>query len=501
MHRNIRLLGAVILGVGFVFQVSAQSVVTPPRRITAPAVRRAPTAQGTRTAMAACVSANVTTADLSAGDVDAVWDGMNNAWDCMITKAVQLNRVFSALNASEDAPVISTVVQQPTQPVTQQPIAVSPPTQSVQPQPIPSPYTGTRGGPEAFGPNYRGGLHFRDAFSSCMNEAGSEGTAAVQRIRVALNQNTSPAWGTFGGSIASKIAECEGRAGGGNYGGGATAGWINHTWYFKDGITRSSSILNRTDREYVDFIAAKDAETRTGYPSGENGGWENGGGDQSNMREFGIPRISSTPVSGNGTTVNNYSYTPSYDSITDSATCTSRGYYWSAGMNRCFGSREMAQECPTGSYSTGSSYGGYCRTDDGGMRCAPYGSQLTEFTLEKCTTPTYTPPTGSYQPMTTAQMQEGCTTSGGTWDAAQNYCKGMSGATTGGSYAGSGTTMTSEEMQANCTSMNMTWNNGACTCSTNKWDSSGKCVVAMNVGRTSLLGNAVESFRRWFSRP
>jgi hypothetical protein len=71
----------------------------------------------------------------------------------------------------------------------------------------------------------------------------------------------------------------------------SSSNWVNHTWNFKDGSTQFSSILNRTDTEYKNFIATVDTETAKGY----FGGWSPGGGDQSKWKEFGIPIVLYSP--------------------------------------------------------------------------------------------------------------------------------------------------------------------------------------------------------------
>ncbi|OGN15471.1 MAG: hypothetical protein A3J47_02770 [Candidatus Yanofskybacteria bacterium RIFCSPHIGHO2_02_FULL_43_22] len=67
-------------------------------------------------------------------------------------------------------------------------------------------------------------------------------------------------------------------------------GWINKTWKFKDGSTQFSSILNRTDSEYTNYINTVYNSCSTKYFAG----WKPGGGDQSNWQEFGIPICSDT---------------------------------------------------------------------------------------------------------------------------------------------------------------------------------------------------------------
>lgn len=80
---------------------------------------------------------------------------------------------------------------------------------------------------------------------------------------------------------------------GGSYSPYPTSGgsWINKTWKFKDGSSQSSSILSRTDSEYVNYITGIYNDCASKYFSG----WKSGSGDQSNWQEFGVPTCSTTP--------------------------------------------------------------------------------------------------------------------------------------------------------------------------------------------------------------
>jgi len=66
--------------------------------------------------------------------------------------------------------------------------------------------------------------------------------------------------------------------------------WINKTWKFKDGSTQYSSVLNRTDTEYISYVNGVYSDCLNKYFNG----WKPGGGDQSKWQEFGIPVCSST---------------------------------------------------------------------------------------------------------------------------------------------------------------------------------------------------------------
>ncbi len=71
-----------------------------------------------------------------------------------------------------------------------------------------------------------------------------------------------------------------------------SSNWANHTWYFSDGGSSSSSILNRTDAEYTNYIAGIEAQCKT-IPQSKFG-WKSGAGNDasSNWQNFGIPDCS-----------------------------------------------------------------------------------------------------------------------------------------------------------------------------------------------------------------
>lgn len=66
--------------------------------------------------------------------------------------------------------------------------------------------------------------------------------------------------------------------------------WSNKIWTFKDGTTKSSSILSRTDSEYTAFISGIESDCRAKYFAG----WKSGAGDQTNWQGFGVPECSTT---------------------------------------------------------------------------------------------------------------------------------------------------------------------------------------------------------------
>lgn len=103
-----------------------------------------------------------------------------------------------------------------------------------------------------------------------------------------------------------------------------------------------SSILNRTDKEYLDYIAGVEAQCKT--INKENFCWKEGAGDQSNWKAFGVPDCSGT--------------------------CTTKTTYSSS--------------CPSFAHNMG----GYCMLNNDSSRCAEYGSASAEsgYTASVCKT-------------------------------------------------------------------------------------------------------------------
>ncbi|MBI2050808.1 MAG: hypothetical protein HYT31_03295 [Parcubacteria group bacterium] len=66
--------------------------------------------------------------------------------------------------------------------------------------------------------------------------------------------------------------------------------WVSKTWKFSDGQTETSYILNRTDSEYISFIAGVAAQC-TKVPKA-NFSWKSNAGDDGDWRNFGIPDCS-----------------------------------------------------------------------------------------------------------------------------------------------------------------------------------------------------------------
>jgi hypothetical protein len=100
--------------------------------------------------------------------------------------------------------------------------------------------------------------------------------------------------------------------------------WSNKTWTFKDGTTKSSSILSRTDSEYTAFISGIESDCRAKYFAG----WKSGAGDQTNWQGFGVPECSTTATTTTATSCTSGQYWNGTACVaTSTADCTS-GQYW-----------------------------------------------------------------------------------------------------------------------------------------------------------------------------
>ena len=84
------------------------------------------------------------------------------------------------------------------------------------------------------------------------------------------------------------LEECQN----GNITGTTPSSWTNHTWYFNDGSSVFSSVLSRTDAEYLNYVAGIDAQCKN--ISQNQFAWKTGAGDDSssNWQNFGIPDCS-----------------------------------------------------------------------------------------------------------------------------------------------------------------------------------------------------------------
>jgi hypothetical protein len=299
-----------------------------------------------------------------------------------------------------------------------------------------------------------------------------------------------------------------------------TTEWINHTWHFRDGSTRSSMILARKDKEYTDYIASKDTEARTGYPDG----WDADGGNPSNWRGFGIPKISPSPTTsgtggGGGSTY-----------VGDANSCPGFAYSrWDKnGVRYCQLNNERKCDYNYPSYLTnGGNYtaakcpsddtaltGGYMFKDpytsptvSGGTACpaGQYPDKILTGPCVVCASPNYVSG-GLCLPGTSAtggSNESMCANAGGSWDSARNYCN-MPNTSSGNTSSGS---MSIEQQRANCVAARDSQGNpgkvefrdGKEGCVMN--GAFGQFMTSAGQNRTSLIGNAFEALRSWFSRP
>jgi hypothetical protein len=169
---------------------------------------------------------------------------------------------------------------------------------------------------------------------------------------------------------------------------GSSKNWVSYTWVFSDGQTEQSQILNRNDKEYLDYIELKGKECRQITKS--QFFWPPRAGDDSpeNWERFGIP-----DCSGSGLPPSERCDAPA-ECKTESMCYTSGFYWYDSVCNRyskdtgCSGltSRLICDanpECYWNDYSSPVAYspfttGGYCewRADDPlGTDCSIYLSQ------------------------------------------------------------------------------------------------------------------------------
>ncbi|MDP3724928.1 MAG: hypothetical protein Q8R20_00470, partial [Nanoarchaeota archaeon] len=122
--------------------------------------------------------------------------------------------------------------------------------------------------------------------------------------------------------------------------------WANYTWTFASGGTGFSSILSRTDKEYLDYIAGVEAQCKN--IAKDKFCWRPGAGNDSDWKNFGIPDCSGTCASG-GTGGGTYSGTGggcgAY--VTQSGCVGASGCSWNSTSSYCYSSGSG-----TGNYSS-----------------------------------------------------------------------------------------------------------------------------------------------------
>lgn len=149
----------------------------------------------------------------------------------------------------------------------------------------------------------------------------------------------------------------------------SNANWVKHVWNFSDGQTVSSSILNRTDKEYTDFIASVDAACKL-IPNSKFTWKSDAGNDAAtNWRNFGIPDCGGTAVTACAASqvlCPATSTSAAYCAATCGTTVLPPG---TGGDPRSCGANE---KCPKGSWCSGS--GMQCYYPDSQMTCTPWSN-------------------------------------------------------------------------------------------------------------------------------
>ncbi len=250
--------------------------------------------------------------------------------------------------------------------------------------------------------------------------------------------------------------------------------WANHTWKFIDGST-SSSILNRTDQGYLDYIAKIDVKCLTIRQRDFR--WNSGAGVGStdNWQNFGIP-----DCSGNLSTASSSDST----SVSSAATgCATAGGSWDIAANYC----KMPTTCLTGQYMYYPPAGGtaYCKSSESTVvstssssssaatGCATAGGTWYS-AYNYCEMPTcptgqymYYPPTGgtAYCKSTSGTTGSSQVCTGGQWwnGSACTSTGGSTGASGGGTYSGSCTAELMALLGSGCHDMSNSWMNSGMT--------------------------------------
>ncbi len=135
----------------------------------------------------------------------------------------------------------------------------------------------------------------------------------------------------------------------------STSTWILHTWTFSDGAIVQSKIFNRTDQEYLNYVASIEAQCRAiprsrfvWKPNAANS-------DPSNWQNYGIPNCSSflsAPICGNAICETGetsavcaqdcpLTCTTTPSKCTTAFSCAAAGYAWCS--NACYASNAS---CP-----------------------------------------------------------------------------------------------------------------------------------------------------------
>ena len=136
--------------------------------------------------------------------------------------------------------------------------------------------------------------------------------------------------------------------------------WVSRLWTFRDGLTETSYILNRTDQEYSNFISGIKAQCYLINKS--QFFWKPNAGNSApeNWQNFGIPDCQGTTTQ---TACASNQYWNGSACVDSSSTSCASGQYWNG--TACVSSTTTSQTCPSGQYwftpSTGS---GYCKANE-----------------------------------------------------------------------------------------------------------------------------------------
>lgn len=118
--------------------------------------------------------------------------------------------------------------------------------------------------------------------------------------------------------------------------------WVNKTWSFSDGQTESSYVLNRTDSEYVNFLAGVAAQCKK-IPKA-NFAWKSNAGDDTDWRNFGIPDCSKSDYTAE--TCGN-AFCGTGETLDSCPSDCANGRTTETCGNAFCGSGETSQSCPS----------------------------------------------------------------------------------------------------------------------------------------------------------
>ena len=140
--------------------------------------------------------------------------------------------------------------------------------------------------------NYNGTCDYGESSGSCPNDCGGGDVGRCGAYTSEATCTTGQNCGWYRAKSSNETSYCYYSSGGG---GGTSSNWVSHLWTFSNG-TQPSSILNRTDQEYLDYIKSIEAVCKT--VKRENFCWKSGAGSDTDWKSFGIPDCSGTCSGG-----------------------------------------------------------------------------------------------------------------------------------------------------------------------------------------------------------